>query len=55
VLKWIDWMVGESHIAALQYAQMQRTGMLYRSHHLYVVKHDQNNGLDPVRRTGCLC
>lgn len=38
VLKWVDWMVGEDHVAALQYAQVQGHGAIYRGHHLFVVR-----------------
>jgi hypothetical protein len=38
VLKWMDWMVGESHITALQYAQAQNHGGIYRGHHIYLLE-----------------
>ena len=40
VLKWMDWMVGETHIAAIQYAQAQSPGPIYRGHHLYLLESD---------------
>jgi hypothetical protein len=49
VLKWVDWMVGESHVAALQYAQVQRRDSVYRGHHLYLVQSDQNDRLSEIR------
>jgi hypothetical protein len=49
VLKWVDWMVGESHVAALQYAQVQGHGMIYRGHHLFVVQSDHNDALVDIR------
>jgi hypothetical protein len=49
LIKWIDWMVGETHIAALQYAQLQRKSMIYRGHHLYVVEHDHNDALSDIK------
>ena len=30
VLKWVDWLVGETHVAAFQYTQMQMNGIIYR-------------------------
>lgn len=49
VLKWMDWMVGETHIAALQYAQAQGHGDIYRGHHLYLVESDANDLLSTIR------
>jgi ketosteroid isomerase-like protein len=40
VLKWVDWMVGESHIAVLQFLQVQRGGAVYRGHQLFLVQSD---------------
>jgi ketosteroid isomerase-like protein len=40
VLQWIDWLVGESHVMAIQYAQAQHAGQIYRNHHLYLVESD---------------
>ena len=49
VLKWLDWMVGETHMAALQYAQAQNTGRIYRGHHLYLLKSDSDDLLSDIR------
>lgn len=49
VLKWIDWLLGTSHIAALQLAQAQGEGMIYRNHHIYVVETDQHDLLASIR------
>lgn len=49
VLKWIDWLVGSSHIAALQLAQAQGEGMIYRNHHIYVVETDEQDLLTSIR------
>jgi ketosteroid isomerase-like protein len=49
VLKWIDWLLGTSHIAALQLAQAQGEGMIYRNHHIYVVETDQHDLLTSIR------
>jgi ketosteroid isomerase-like protein len=48
-LKWIDWMVGETHIAALQYGQAQRGGSIYRGHHLYLLKSDESDLVLDIR------
>jgi hypothetical protein len=49
VLKWVDWLVGLTHVAALQYAQAQGDSVIYRSHHVYVVDTDQNDLLSNIR------
>ena len=49
VLKWMDWMVGETHISALQYGQAQNGGRIYRGHHLYLVESDSNDLLSDIR------
>jgi ketosteroid isomerase-like protein len=49
VLKWVDWMVGESHVAALQFAQVQGRGMIYRGHHLYLVQTDSDGLLSDIK------
>jgi|SRR5580704_12960637 hypothetical protein len=43
VLKWLDWMVGETHISVLQYAQAQREARVYRGHHLYLLESDSDD------------
>jgi len=48
VLKWMDWMVGETHISALQYAQAQRHGAIYRGHHLYLLESDPDDLLSSI-------
>jgi ketosteroid isomerase-like protein len=48
VLKWIDWMIGESHIAALQYAQAQTNGRIYRGHHIYLLEFDPDDLLSAI-------
>lgn len=40
VLKWVDWMVGDTHVAALQYAQVQGHGAIFRGHQLFVIGFD---------------
>ncbi len=49
VLKWIDWMVGESHIAVLQSIQLQRESAIYRAHTLYLVQSDPDDLLSDIR------
>jgi hypothetical protein len=49
VLKWVDWLEGETHVAALQYAQIQAHGAIYRGHHLYVVEVDRHDQLSEIR------
>jgi ketosteroid isomerase-like protein len=49
VLKWMDWMVGETHISALQYAQAQGQGDLYRGHHLYLLESDPDDLLSSIK------
>ncbi len=49
VLKWVDWLVGESHVAALQYAQIQAHGSIYRGHQLFVVEVDGHDQLADIR------
>ena len=48
VLKWIDWMIGETHIAALQYAQAQTPGRIYRGHHIYLLEFDPDDLLSVI-------
>jgi hypothetical protein len=49
VLKWLDWMVGETHITALQFAQAQSHGSIYRGHHLYLLETDRNDLLSDIK------
>ena len=49
VLKWMDWMVGESHIAALQYAQAQHEARIYRGHHLYLLESDSDDLVSDIK------
>jgi ketosteroid isomerase-like protein len=48
VLKWVDWMVGETHVTALQYAQAQTEGVIYRGHHIYLLGFDQDDLLTTI-------
>jgi hypothetical protein len=49
VLKWVDWMVGETHMAALQYAQAQNAGRIYRGYHLYLLESDSEDRLSDIK------
>lgn len=49
ILKWVDWLVGLSHVAALQYAQAQGGGVIYRHHHLFLVETSEQDLLTAVR------
>lgn len=49
VLKWMDWMVGETHITALQYAQAQREASVYRGHHLYLLESDSDDLVSDIK------
>jgi ketosteroid isomerase-like protein len=48
-LKWVDWLVGLSHVAALQFAQAQGGGVIYRNHHMYVVETGEDDLLSNIR------
>jgi hypothetical protein len=41
-------MIGETHITALQYAQAQTQGVIYRGHHLYLLQFDQDDLLTAI-------
>src|SRR5271170_6735917 len=49
VLKWTDWMIGETHIAALQYAQAQTRGRIYRGNHIYLLEFDPGDLLSVIK------
>jgi len=49
VIKWVDWMVGDDHVAALQYAQIQRQHSIYRGHQLFLVGFDQDDLISEIR------
>ena len=49
VLKWVDWLVGLNHIAALQTAQAQGSGAIFRGNVVYVVETDQHDLLSSIR------
>jgi ketosteroid isomerase-like protein len=49
VLKWVDWLVGLNHVAAMQLAQAQGSGVIYRNHHLFVMETDRHDLLTDIR------
>jgi hypothetical protein len=49
VLKWVDWLLGENHVAALQYVQLQGSGRTYRGHVLFLVESDRNDALADIK------
>ena len=49
VLKWVDWLVGLSHVAALQFVQAQGDGIVFRSHLVYVVETDLHDLITGIR------
>jgi hypothetical protein len=48
-LKWVDWLVGLSHVAALQSAQAQDGGVIYRNHHTFVIETGEDDLLSNIR------
>jgi ketosteroid isomerase-like protein len=48
-LKWVDWLVGLSHVAALQFAHAQGGGVIYRNHHIYVIEAGENDLLSKIQ------
>jgi len=49
ILKWVDWLVGLTHVAALQYAQAQGGGSIYRNSHMFVLESDQRGLITKIR------
>jgi ketosteroid isomerase-like protein len=49
VLKWMDWMIGETHITVLQHAQVQTHGRVYRGHHIYLLEFDPDDLLSVIK------
>jgi ketosteroid isomerase-like protein len=48
-LKWVDWLVGETHVAALQIAQAQGAGVIYRNRNMFVIEVDHHDLLKEIR------
>jgi ketosteroid isomerase-like protein len=49
VLKWMDWLIGETHVAVLQQAQAQAHGRIYRGHHIYLLEFDPDDLLSVIK------
>jgi ketosteroid isomerase-like protein len=49
ILKWVDWLLGLNHVAALQFAQAQGKGAVFRGHVVYVVETDRHDLLSNIR------
>ena len=49
ILKWVDWLEGESHVAGIQYVQVQSNRIRYRGHQVYVVTFDENDALLDIK------
>jgi len=48
VLKTVDWLVGLTNVAVIQYAQAQAGGVIYRNHHLFVFETDRHDLLTNI-------
>ena len=48
VLKTVDWMVGLTNVAVIQYAQAQAGGVTYRNYHLFVFETDPHDLLTNI-------
>ena len=49
VLKWMDWMVGDTYMAALQYAQAQNGGGIYLGTPIYLLESDPDDLLSSIK------
>ena len=49
VLKWDDWLVGQNHVAALQFAQAQGAGMVHRNHLVFLIETDRHDLLTNIQ------
>ena len=49
ILKWVDWLVGLTHVAALLSAQAQGGAMIFRNHLLFIIETDQHDLLTRIR------
>ena len=49
VLKWVDWLVGLTHVAALQLAQAQGGGVIYRNYHIFILETDHDDLLTKIQ------
>ncbi len=49
VLKWVDWLLGLSHVAALQFVQAQGDSLIFRAHVVYLVETDRDDLITSIR------
>jgi len=48
VLKTVDWLVGLTNVAVIQFAQAQAGGVIYRSRHMFVFETDRHDLLTNI-------
>ena len=48
VLKWMDWMVGETHITRFSMPRLRVHGRIYRGHHIYLLEFDPDDLLSVI-------
>jgi ketosteroid isomerase-like protein len=48
VLKTVDWLVGATNVAVIQFAQAQAGGVIYRNHHMFVFEVDRHDLLTNI-------
>jgi ketosteroid isomerase-like protein len=48
VLKTVDWLVGLTNVAVIQFAQAQAGGVIYRNHHMFVFETDRHDLLTNI-------
>lgn len=49
ILKWVDWLVGSGHVAAMQFAQAEGGGRIYKKHHIFVIETGDDDLLTKIR------
>lgn len=47
-LKWVDWMVGNDHVAAIAQILVQATGQRFEGPVLFVVEFDSDDKIDEI-------
>jgi hypothetical protein len=48
VIKWRDWLAGDSHIAAVVEVQIQRGAELYKERHMYLLEFSTDDQIETV-------
>jgi ketosteroid isomerase-like protein len=48
VLQTVDWLVGQTNVAVIQFAQAQAGGVVYRNHHMFVFEADRHDLLTNI-------